>query len=409
MNTKKNIWIVNHYGLPTAGRHYELAKCMGSLGYNVVFIMSSFDHECKRYLYKESLYICESSEGFKTVFLHSQPSYKKNGVKRILNMFSFCWLLESKKSKIAQTCGTPDFIIASSVHPFVWESGYRIAKKYGAKFVAEIRDIWPLSLIEVQGVSPSHPFVRLLDIVENRAYHRADAIVTTMPFAYKHIVTKGVERDKIHWVPNGISTALVDEVLESDMELPQDLNRFLTSNKCCIYTGSFVPSENVKLLIEAFSYLKDKDIKLVLIGAGQEKDLYIKLIEKYGLQSSVRIYDRISHSLVQVALSKSLCCLAAVHDFPIYKYGLSINKLSDYLYSGKPVIFACGVHSVVNDAGQFVVDPNDAKEMATAIRKIYNLEDSIIKKMGEISKDHIRKNYDYMSVSKKYIDLLNNL
>ena len=68
----------------------------------------------------------------------------------------------------------PDAVIASSTYPMdIWVAR-RIAKKADAKLVYEVHDLWPLSPIELSGMSPRHPFALLCQAAEDAAYRDAN-------------------------------------------------------------------------------------------------------------------------------------------------------------------------------------------------------------------------------------------
>jgi len=311
--------------------------------------------------------------------------------------------------EIEKIGGKPDFVIASSAPPTVWELGLHCAKKYGAKYIAEFRDIWPLSLVEVQGLSPKHPAVIFFGILEKRAYRKADAIVATMPYAHDHVVgVSGVSRDKIHWMPNGINTKEVDRMLEEAPPLPEELDRYLSENWCAVYTGSLAKCEHVDFLVECFKEIKKPDIRLAIVGEGGEKENIQQLIDAYELEN-VRIFDAVTREQVPSVLNKAGCCLATVEDLPIYKYGLSVNKLSEYLYSGKPTVFACGVMNIVKEAGHYALPYNNVFIAAETIEKIRKLSEEELEELGQRGKSIIREKYDFASIGRKYLDMMERL
>ena len=404
-----NIWIINHYASLKKGRLPEIASVFVQFGYSVSIFLSSFSHGNKKYMYDDEVKIVKV-DGVNYVYIHSGPMYNNNGSKRILNMLDFCRIIKKNHRYIANEIGKPDSVIASSVHPFAWEIGYALSKKYKSSFVAEVRDIWPLSLIELLHLSRFHPLVVILSVIEKRAYRRADAIVTTMPFAYRHICdTMGYNKNKVHWIPNGIDTKRADEAVKNGIQLPPELDAYLTNHWCCIYTGSFVESERVDFMVKAFDKLKDTDIHFAIVGSGQDKHLIENLICEKKLEN-IEVFDPISKDQVHVALDKAQCCLAAIHDYPIYNYGLSMNKLSDYLYSGKPVIFACDCENVVMDAGHVVVSSQDEDAFVNAIIDVRNNRNKeYYTKLGETSKTLIKEKYDYQVIARNYVELLKSL
>ncbi len=406
---RKTIWIINQYASHLETRHLELAQSFAAHGYNAVVITTSFHHGLRKYLFDEPIVFRNRAEHVHYVYLHSGPSYQDNGIKRILNMMDFCRLFHRFRKSIAAELGRPSYVIASSAPPFVWESGWRAAKLFHAKFIAEFRDIWPQSLVDVQGVSPKHPLVRMLSVIEKRAYKHADAIVSTMPYAWKHVITVAdVPRDKIHWMPNGINMDRVDEWLHSESVIHYKLNDYLENHWCCVYVGSIVKSECLDYILKGFSLVDDPSIYLAIIGNGHEKERIMALASKMNLKN-VRFFPAVDKELIPKVLSKARVCIAAHEDLPIYRFGLSMNKLNDYLASGTPTVFACSAHSVVDDAGHFVISMNDEQALADTIIKIKNLGEEETEALRNQAIKVMRDHYDYPAIGEKYIQMLEQL
>lgn len=406
----RTIWIVNQFASHLEERHLNLSAYFAEKGYNVVVITASFHHGRHVYLYQEETKAVEKQRGVTYVYLKAKPQYMTGAGKRTLHMLDFCYRFDKYRKQIAESFGKPDFIIASSAPPFVWEIGYRAAKKYHAKFIAEFRDIWPLSLVEVQGTSANHPFVKLLEVVEKRAYKHADAIVGTMPYAYKHVCDElGFPRSKVHWMPNGLNVQKAERALTNPkLTLPKELDDFLSSHWCCVYIGSIVKSESVDYIIEAWMRVKDERVCMAVIGDGNKLSEIEQLIQKCD-GARIRHFPSITTEQIPLALEKAGCCLAALPDFPIYRFGLSMNKLSDYLYSGKPVVFACSFDNVVKDAGGLVVPFGDKQAMADAIERAMAYSDDELKQIALREKKIIRTQYDYREIAKKYLEMMESL
>ncbi len=405
----KCIWIINQYASHLETRHWELAKSFAGNGYRVAVITSSYHHGKHMYLFDENIKYVQKGDGITYVYLHSNPAYSSNGAKRVLNMISFSKMVNRYSADFADKIGIPSYVIASSAPPFVWESGYKAARKYNAKFIAEFRDIWPLSLIEIQGVNRYHPFVLLLSSIEKRTYRRADAIVSTMPYAYKHVIeVSGVSKDKIFWMPNGINVREVQDDLISDSNLPADLYDYLKSNWCGVYIGSIAKCECLDLLLSGFKEVNDPDIFFAVIGEGNEKENIINFANDLNLQN-VKFFPAIDRHLIPKVLANAKFAAAAIENHSIYQYGLSMNKLNDYLVSGIPTVFACDVDNVVKDAGHFVVPTNDKTQIAQAILKVKNLNDKDILELKERAQKIISDHYDYTEIGKNYLKIMESL
>ena len=135
---------------------------------------------------------------------YDTPEYQGNGMGRVKNIWSFCRQVWKDADILAREFA-PDVVIASSTYPMdIWVAR-RIARRAGAVLVFEVHDLWPLSPIELSGMSPHHPFALLCGAAEKTAYRDADVVVSMLPKVAQHMRARGMHPDKLSIVPNGIS------------------------------------------------------------------------------------------------------------------------------------------------------------------------------------------------------------
>lgn len=173
-----NILLVNHYaGSPRHGmefRPFYLAREWVRAGHEVLIVAASHSHV--RTVQPE---IAggpreEVIDGIRYRWLPT-PSYQGNGVGRLRNILSFLRQLRADAWRLTREF-RPDAVIASSTYPMdVWVAR-KLAKLAKAKLVYEVHDLWPLSLIELSGMSPRHPFAMLCGKAEADAYRDADVV-----------------------------------------------------------------------------------------------------------------------------------------------------------------------------------------------------------------------------------------
>ena len=92
-------------------------------------------------------------------------------------------------------------------HPysFYYPIAARFAKKYNAKLIFEVRDLWPLALVQVNKKLKMNPITWLMAAIERHACHHADYIVSLLPNAYAYLKNKGLTENRFCYIPNGIS------------------------------------------------------------------------------------------------------------------------------------------------------------------------------------------------------------
>ena len=160
----KNIWIINQYaGSSNHGmtfRSYFLAKEFIKR-HRVTIFSASFSHVMSNPPSVSKTYTKENIDGVKYLWL-KVPIYKQSkSLGRLISMFIFLYrlfFLDVKK------CDSPNVIIVSSASPLpIWKA-YFWARRFNAKLIFEVRDIWPLSIMELGGLKKINPFVILLQI-----------------------------------------------------------------------------------------------------------------------------------------------------------------------------------------------------------------------------------------------------
>jgi glycosyltransferase involved in cell wall biosynthesis len=386
----KSIWFFNHYAitpdLPGGTRHYDFGRELVKRGYNVTIFASSFHYSLLKEIknYNNQNYIIEDYDGIKFVWIKTFP-YHRNDWRRVINMLSY----SIRAYKVAQKIDIekPDIIIGSSVHLFAVFIAYLLSKKYKTPFIMEVRDLWPQTLIDM-GVSKWHPFVILLGLLERFLYKRADKIIVLLPKANEYIEKLGISSEKIVWIPNGVDLERFDkDMVYNDQE--KDESNFIVT-----YTGAIGKANNLDIVIDAAKIIKENyhNIKFLFVGDGPEKGNLIELIEKENL-SNVEFKGPIPKNKIVEIFIKSDVLFFHLQDAPVFKYGISSNKLFDYLASGKPIIFSSNaVNNPVKEANAGVtVPPDNPKMLADAIIKLYKLSPEERRKMGMNGRKYVEK------------------
>ena len=174
-----NILYLNHYaGSPALGmeyRPYYLAREWVRAGHRVQIVAADFSHVRSR----QPAAGDELVDGIAYRWLPT-PRYQGNGVGRVWNIWRFLSQLWAMTGRLVREF-RPDAVIASSTYPMdIWVARH-IARHAGARLVFEVHDLWPLSPIELSGMSPRHPFIRLCQAAEDAAYRDADVVVSMLP------------------------------------------------------------------------------------------------------------------------------------------------------------------------------------------------------------------------------------
>lgn len=393
----KTVWIINQYASTPeygyAGRHYYFGQELSKRGYDVYLIASGSHHLLRK---KPKLYSLFSEEQvndkFKMIWC-DQPSYSKAHSKtRLLGWFLFSWRIRKLEKIIPKR---PDVILCSSLSLVSFLGAQSLARKYNARLVFEVRDIWPLTLIEVGKHSKYHPLVWLLQRIEDFAYKRSDAVISNLKNACTHMESRGLQPEKFHWIPNGFSLPEV----QRNASLNAGAKRSLPADKFIVgYTGTLGVANALDTLILAAEILKaHTEIAFVMVGDGQEKAKLSKMIKDLGL-ANVHLVGSIPKIEIQAMLANFDACYIGLNKEPLFRFGVSPNKLYEYLYAKKPIIYGIesGDYKPVADAHAGIQIPAGSPcALADAVLALYQLPKQELEQMGQNGYHSALENYEY--------------
>ena len=195
------------------------------------------------------------------------PRYERAiSIGRVLNMAAFALRLE--RMPVARL-PAPDAILVSSPSLFPLPVASRWARRAGARLAFEVRDIWPLTLRELGGLPAWHPLVVLMQWLEDYGYRRADRVVSVLPAAADHMVSRGMDPRKFHYLPNGIELmgAPVNGAAPSAVRDAVRAGVFTVG-----FVGTLGRANVLETLVDAARLLGPDEAQVVIVGHGPERD-----------------------------------------------------------------------------------------------------------------------------------------
>ncbi len=382
---KKKILIINHYaGAPKYGmefRHYNIAKELVNRGYETCIIASSFSHLRKTPELSEDVF-----DGVKFKWIKT-PTYKNYGIGRLINMVCF-----SLRFLVTKLPFNPDFVIVSSPSPFPILNAIRIKNKYKAKLIYEIRDVWPQSIIDLNGTSPNHPIIKYLNWLDTLGIKKSDFILSPLSNIGDYIQKKGFHK-KVVILPNGISEYM--EYCSTDSAKD---GKFTVG-----YGGTIGDSNSIMNLLKSAKLLKQYNINFEIVGNGSRFDDVKKYVNKYKLEN-VKLYGRLSQNEMFTILKKCDILYNGNPKKNIYKYGISSIKIAEYLLLKKPIIDASYGTNVIRESGSGISVPcENPNALVEGIIKMKNMSERDLTNMGTRGFDFALKNYLYTNSVEKLI------
>ncbi len=410
-----NIWILNHYATPpdTPGstRHFEFARKFVKQGHQVSIFASGFSHRTRREERLERNEACrrENIDGVEFIWIRTVPYYKGNDWRRAVNMLSYSFRVVPLGLRFKES---PEVILASSPHPFAGLAGYILAKLKKARFILEVRDLWPQALVDIGGYSRRSPVGKLLRILERFLYQRAKKIVVLHPKASDYIGGLGIPDNKIVYIPIGADPELFSNPA---VDLSQELNELLASLKSegrilVGYTGAHGIANALDTIIEAARLLRDEGaakVHFLLVGDGPEKERLVRKAESWRL-SNIGFYKSIPKNAMPKLLKAIDIAVISWRKSDLYKYGMSSNKLWDYMICAKPVVW--GIDSANDPVAEancgITVPPENPGEMAKAIIKLCGLSDDERRDTGMRGYEYVMKYHSVPVLVPKLLEVL---
>ena len=402
------IWLINHYAVPP--QYYPLArpslfaKNLIKMGHEVTIIAASTVHNSNKNLIEgEEKIKKETVDGIPYVYIKCS-NYEGNGLKRVINILEYAIKLPG----VCKTLEKPDAIVATSFDPISCYQGIRLANKYGITGVAEIADLWPETLVEYGGVSRKNPIVRILRAIEKNIYVKSDSIVFTAAGEYEYIIEQGWEkeipREKVAYINNGIDLELFDcnknNYKISDKEL-EDEQSFKV-----IYTGSIRRVNNLGGILDVAKEVNNPAVRFLIWGDGDELPMLKQRIKDENI-TNVMFKGKVEKTYIPYITSKANLNYAHNTASPLFRFGLSFNKIFDYLAAGKPILcdFPANYNPVIMGNAGVAVESADPKDVA---RKIEEFADMDIEQYNQYCNAARRTatEYDFKILTQKLIDTI---
>ncbi|PIZ30722.1 MAG: glycosyltransferase WbuB [Alphaproteobacteria bacterium CG_4_10_14_0_8_um_filter_53_9] len=410
-----HIWVVTQYYPPEPGapsaRLSGLARHWKSAGHNPTILTAIPNHPNgivpEDYCSKPS-YFTEEMSGIpvRRHSLYIAPN--KGKFRRVLSMVSFAAsvlfynLFTPRGEK-------PDVVMASSPSFFCVFSGWLLARRYGAKFVFEVRDLWPAIFLQM-GILQRGFIYRVLEGMEMFLYRRADAIVTvTQSFAHQ-IAARGIKPSKLWVVFNGVADDNITEA-QSAREHATTIRGKLGLSplaKVILYIGNHGEAQALGQIIDAARLMiKRTDVVFAFVGQGADKEK----LEAYARGvPNVRFFPSVPAGDVwgyYAMADINLVCLKNIPDFNMF-----IPSKMFEIMAAKSCAVAClrgeGAEIMVSSGSALVTPPEEADKLAAALTVLLDDPDRRAE-MAESGHTFVKQHFLHSRLAAQYVGLFEKL
>jgi len=404
-----NVLLINHYaGSDRLGMEYRpfyLAREWVAAGHRVTIVGADYSHLRGSQPPVASDLGVTNEEGVRYRWIRTSR-YQGNGAARIANMVTFVAKLLRYARRLARE-EMPDIIICSSTYPLDIYPGALIARISGAALVFEVHDLWPLTPMMIGGFSARHPYIRLLQHAEDFACARADLVASILPDARDYLISRGLAQGKFLHIPNGIPlahlrsapTLPLTETVARVIAQEREQDRFLIG-----YAGGLSLTMDVGLLFDVAAMPASSSVAFLIAGDGPEgSDLRARVRDNH--LDNIHMVGRLPKSHVPAFLATMDALAIPWHSSPLYRHGVSPNKVFDYMFAGRPILQASDAsNDLVSDANcGFTVRPGDPAAFAAAIARLRALPPDMQRRLGMNGQRFVEQRHDFHVLAETFL------
>ncbi|MBN1439311.1 MAG: glycosyltransferase family 4 protein [Anaerolineales bacterium] len=369
---------------PGGTRHYEMAHWLVKRGHRITILASPYSYQTGRRVTEKDHEVLEP--GLEVVRCRVWGSVNRSFFWRTVGFFSFmlsAFIRGMALPKIDLVWGT------SPPLPQVF-TAWLLARCRKAKFLFEIRDLWPAFAIQL-GILRNPVLIRLALFLEGFLYRRADRLVVNSPGFFGHLEGRGADAEKIVLIRNGVDPSMFDPTSEgAEFRKKHGLDeRFVA-----LYAGAHGVSNDLTVLLDAAEILRaDPRICFLLVGDGKEKPALALRAAERKLEN-VRFLPPVAKQDMAEVLAAGDCGIAILKPIPLYGTTYP-NKVFDYMAAGRPVVLAIDgvIRQVVEEARAGVaVPPGNAPALAEAVRRLAD-DPSAARKMGARGRSAVERGF----------------
>ena len=404
------IWMLNHYALPPVpeatggGRHLNLARFLAKRGHEVVVLTSAIAHMDGRTrvpMPPGEPYV-DLHEGSFTCRLLMTRRYRSTAG-RLAGMVDF----ERAALKWSDGLPRPDAVLGSSVHLFAADAAYRLARRFGVPFLFEVRDIWPKTIVDMGASSRANPVYLALRALEVLLYRRADRVVTLLPGTKRHVERSWGDPGKVVYLPNMVS---LEPYLDPSYPVLTRREEFRV-----LYLGNLTPVCALDVLLEAARILQSEHpelpIRVKIVGTGVARQELIDLKARLELRN-VEIPGPVPRAAIPAEVGAADACVALLRRVSVVtEYGMSMNKVYEYLGAARPVVFAVeALNDPIAEArAGLSIPPEDARALADALLTLYHTPLEERRAMGRRGHELARSQFSTEVIGERFEAILSEV
>jgi glycosyltransferase involved in cell wall biosynthesis len=299
----------------------------------------------------------------------------------------------------------PDAVIVSSPPFFTLPAGLLFARRYRARFVVEVRDLWPEVLLATGALSRGILY-RLLERAEMAFYRAADRVVVVTSSFQGDLVGRGISKETLAFVPNGADLDFYGP-RQPSLDLRRRLGgegKFLVT-----YVGTHGLATGLEQILDAAQALQDDPgFAFALVGEGAQRDALIEESRRRRLRNVV-FHPALPKAAMPEVYASSDACLVCLRPLPLFEKFIP-SKIFEILACGRPLVAALAGEAadIVRAAGGRVTPPGDGGAIARALRDIRSSPEAR-REMEHSARPYVAAHFDRRELARRYLAILESI
>jgi glycosyltransferase involved in cell wall biosynthesis len=403
------VLIVTHYFPPETGapqaRLSGLAATWAADGDEVTVLTGMPNHPTGvlPQSYRRAVRRREHRDGYRVIrtWLYATPN--EGMARKTLGHLSF---MVSSVLLGWRASGPADVVVVSSPTFFSILSGWLLARLKRARFVVEIRDLWPAIFVEL-GVLTNRRIIGMLERLELAAYAAADQVVVVSEGFRADLLRRGVPPEKVHTIRNGVELDRFTPAGDSSTEHHELRARLGAGPDDCLvlYAGTHGISQALSAVADAAAQLDGRAIRFAFVGDGADKRRLQRRITELGLRN-VALLPGVPSGEMPTLLGAADICLVPLRNVPLFATFIP-SKMFEYLAAGKAVVGSVTGEAaqILAEAGAVVVPPEDSGSLAAAIAALA-ADPQLRTEIGRVGRVFAERYYDRAALAREYRKIL---
>lgn len=329
-------------------------------------------------------------DGAQVIRVPLVPRGNGGGFRLVLNYLSFAVmasLLGSWRCK-----GPYDVIFVFEPSPITVGIPARVISTLkGAPILFWVQDLWPESLSATGAIRSPRILGAVAGLV--RWVYRGCAKVLVQSEAFvQPILNLGVGLDKIHYFPNSA---------EALYQAPSTVEAWagppLPAGFRVMFAGNIGAAQSIETMLGAAGILRDYgDIHWIVVGDGRLAPWLKEEVARRALGEQIHLVGQFPLAAMPAWFAQADLMLASLRRDPAFALTIP-SKIQSYLACSKPVVAALdgeGARVVVAAGAGLAVPAEDAEGLAKAVLKIYKMDPTRRKILGDNGREYYEKHFD---------------